>query len=79
MGKVELPKRYRAKDKDSDHWFEGYYFEYPETTYCFEEDYKAFPVKQIPCLVSHRMTDWGLPNQPILVRIDPDTLEVIDE
>ena len=25
MSKIELPKRYRAKDKDSDRYFEGYY------------------------------------------------------
>lgn len=73
---VELPKRYRAKDKDSDHWFEGYYFEYPETTYCFESDPKP---KMIPCLATYRMTDWGLPNVPVMVTIDPSTLEEIKE
>lgn len=78
MSKVELPKKYRAKDKDSDHYFEGYYFEYPETTYCFEEDYKTNPPKMIPCLATYRMTDWGLPNVPVMVTIDPETLEVIE-
>lgn len=73
---VELPKRYRAKDKDSDHWFEGYYFEYPETIYCFESDPKP---KMIPCLATYRMTDWGLPNVPVMVTIDPSTLEEIKE
>ena len=74
-----LPHKYRAKDKDSDNWFEGYYFEYPETTYCFEEDYKTHPPKMIPCLAVYRMTDWGLPNIPQMVTIDPSTLKMIPE
>ena len=75
MSKVELPKKYRAKDKDSDHYFEGYYFEYPETTYCFKSDPTP---KMIPCLATYRMTDWGLPNVPGMVTIDPETLEVLE-
>lgn len=75
MSTIELPKKYRAKDKDSDRYFEGYYFEYPETTYCFESDPTP---KMIPCLATYRMTDWGLPNVPVMVTIDPETLEVLE-
>lgn len=74
--KSALPSRYRAKSDDSDQWFEGYYVEYPETTYCFAEDGKP-PVKH--CLVFHQMTDWGLPNRLMIATIDPDTLEPLEE
>lgn len=68
---------FRAKDKDSDRIIEGFYFEYPETTYCFSNDYVN--CKLIPCLITHRMTDWGLPNIPQLATIDKSTLEKIGE
>ena len=73
---AEAPRRYRAKSNDSDRWYEGYYVEYPETTYCVAED-GAPPVKH--CLVFHQMTDWGLPNRLMIADIDPDTLEVLEE
>lgn len=70
---------FKAKDKDSDRIVEGFYFEYPETTYCFSNDYERCGVKLIPCLVTYRMTDWGLPNIPQLATIDKSTLEKIGE
>lgn len=70
---------FRAKDRDSDRYYEGFYFAYPETTYCFSNDYANGKVKLIHCIVTHRMTDWGLPNQPVLVTIDIETLEQIGE
>jgi len=70
---------FRAKDKDSDRYFTGFYFEYPATTFCFTEDYHNGKVKIIKCLVSHTSTDWGLPNKPILITIDENTLEKIGE
>lgn len=56
------------------HQYEGYYFEMPETTYCFKEDGDP-KIKYY--LVYYQMTDWGLPNEARLVEIDPDTLEEI--
>lgn len=70
------PCRYRAKSNDSEQWYEGYYVEYPETTYCFVGDGKP-PIKH--CLVFHQMTDWGLPNRLMIATIDPATLEPIKE
>lgn len=70
---------FEAKDIDTGIICCGFYFEYPETTYCFTDDYKKDPkVKLIPCIVTHRMTDWGLPNEPQLVRpIDKSTLKLL--
>lgn len=68
---------FKAKDKDSDRIVEGFYFEYPETTYCFSNDYADCKCKLIPCIVTYRMSDWGLPNVPQLVTIDINTLEQI--
>ena len=76
---MKLPNRYRAKIYNNDDWYEGYYFQYPSTTYCFTEDYERNPPKIIHCLVWHQMTDWGLPNRVYYAEIDYDTLEIIDE
>lgn len=69
----------KAKDSESDNVVKGFYFEYPETTYCFKEDYEREPkVKLIPCVMTYKMTDWGLPNVPMIyIPIDKSTLEII--
>ena len=66
--------RFRAKEIYRDIYHEGYYFEMPETTYCFSHDPKP---RIIHCLVCYHMTDWGLPNEPYLREIDISTLEEI--
>ena len=69
---------YKAIDKDSRYEVKGFYFEYPSTTYCFDIDYQKYPVKIISCLVYDEMSDWGLPNRPMLCQnIDKSTLELI--
>ena len=68
---------FRAKIMDSDRSVEGFYFAYPETTYCFTADYVNNPVKIINCICTHRMSDWGLPNRAECYRINDDTLEQI--
>lgn len=68
-------KRYKAKGFDNDRWYEGFYFEMPDTTYCVSTDPDTVTESY---LVSHRMTDWGLHNEPVFARIDPDTLEELD-
>lgn len=68
---------FKAKDEDSDLWVTGFYFAYPETTYCFTEDYERHPVKIIHCIAFHRMTDWCLPNRPSVCNIDISTLELV--
>ena len=74
---MNIPKRYKAKGVDGN-WYEGYYFQFPETTYCIKEDYERNPPEIIHGLVFHQMTDWGLPNDLKWVRIDPDTLTEIN-
>lgn len=68
---------FRAKALNKDYYVEGFYMAYPNTTYCFIEDYIKFPVKIIHCIVNHRMTDWGLSNESRITEIDIDTLEQI--
>ena len=41
----------KAIDKDTGKEVQGFYFEYPETSYCFTEDYEKSPVEMIPCVV----------------------------
>ena len=39
---VNKPRTYRAKQLHGDKYVEGYYFEFPATTYCFVEDYENY-------------------------------------
>ena len=68
-----------AKDSETNQEVRGFYFEFPTTTYCFTEDYEREPkVKLIPCVMTYRMTDWGLLNVPVICKpIDKSTLKVI--
>lgn len=68
---------FKARIKGSDRTVKGFYFAYPETTYCFTNDYERSPVEIIHCIVTHRMTDWSLPNQAECYQVEPDTLEQI--
>lgn len=44
---------YRARVKGSNRNVEGFYFAYPETTYCFTSDYENHPVEIIHCICTH--------------------------
>lgn len=76
---INKPNKYKAKELDTNKYYEGYYFQYPETTYCIKEDYERNPPEIIHGLIFHQMTDWGLPNRLKWVRIDPNTLEIVNE
>ena len=76
---TKIPCKYKAKELNGDKWYSGYYFQFPETTYCCTEDYEINPPKIIHGLIYHQMTDWGVPNDLKWVRIDPDTLDEIVE
>ena len=66
---------YKAIDKETKREVEGFYFEYPSTTYAFTSDGK---IDLIPCIISYRMTDWGLPNVPTICKsIEKSTLKQI--
>ena len=55
-------------------WIEGFYLSRAETTYCVKEDYERHPVETLHFIAEECMTDWGLPNEFRLIRIDPETL-----
>lgn len=56
----------------------GWYAAYPETTYCFAEDYKRNPPRLIEGVVCWQMTDWGLPNRMGFRQVtSPHRIEVI--
>lgn len=65
---------FKAHGDDTDREFQGFYFAMPETTFCFSEDYKNNSVKIKHYIVFDKMTDWGLPNHPMIATIDPSTL-----
>ena len=65
-------------DKETGQEITGFYVEYPETTYCFNTDYKSESVPIVKAIVFHSMTDWGLPNTlRICNSIDESTIELI--
>ena len=74
---TDMVPYYEAKDIDSDRIVRGFYFAYPEITYCFTEDYERHPVKIIHCIAYWKMSDWSLPNRPMLCTIDVKTLKRI--
>lgn len=74
--KITIPY-FRAKVLNEDYYVEGFYMAYPYTTHCFIDDYIKFPVKIEHCIIKHRMTDWNMPNEPKIIKIDIDTLEQI--
>lgn len=65
---------FKAKDKDTGYWYEGYYWRTDDTTYCFEEDYKRDPDNRHHYILFDQMIDWGLPNRKLQAEIDPDTI-----
>lgn len=71
------PKLYKAKIKNTDKYITGAYYCYPKTTYCFTEDYDKFPIENEHVIITHHMTDWGLPNEIRAYKIDVNTLEEI--
>lgn len=70
-----IPK-IRITDTDTKRVYEGYYCEIPETTYCC---LPHPPIKTVRMIVTHTMTDWGLPNQIHAYQIhDDDEVEIIE-
>ena len=65
---------YQAKCKKTGNLIEGFYFEMPRTTYCFNEDYDNLYVEIKSYLVFDVTTDWGLPNEIDMKEIDKTTL-----
>ena len=76
MNEIKKPSKYKAKSLKTNHWYEGYYFEMPETTCCCVGDREP-EIKHF--LVYHEMTDWDLPNDIKVIEIDVSTLEEIIE
>lgn len=74
-----ITRKYRAKTLDTGRIVEGFYAEYPETTYCFITDYEKHPVKTVYSILVPEITDWGLPNRLVEYRIDPNTLVEISD
>ena len=68
----------KAKDKNTGKWYEGFYLEFPVTTFCFSEDYLTNPVKFRKCLAFYQSDDWGLPNTLKLCNsIDESSIDLI--
>ena len=66
---------FKGLDKDNKKiWHTGYYWKTDDTTYCFKEDYDAYPNNTHHYILFDRMTDWGLPNKTYQAEIDVETL-----
>lgn len=64
----KIPK-IRVTDADTGRVYDGYYCEFPETTYCC---LPHPPIKTVRAIVTYNMTDWGLPNEPRLYKLDDE-------
>ena len=71
---------FRAKDKDDGNWYEGYYLQLHDTTYCCMPSDNADEANRLNkenehhYIVFEQMTDWGLPNKHLRAEVDPETV-----
>lgn len=72
---MEREVLYRGLDKENKSiWYEGYYWQTCDTTYCFKEDYEDNPNNTHHYILFDEMTDWNRPNRKLKAEIDGDTL-----
>jgi len=67
---------FKAKMKSRpDTWVEGFYCSRNDMSHHCKEDNKKIPVcKMTHYIMQDEMIDWGLPNEFVLYKINPDTL-----
>ena len=71
---------FRAKGKDDGNWYEGYYLQLHDTTYCCMPSDNADEANRLNkenehhYIVFEQMTDWGLPNKHLRAEADPETV-----
>lgn len=70
---------FRGKDKDDGNWYEGYYLQLHDTTYCCmpSDNVKANRLNEENehhYIVFERMTDWGLPNKHLRAEVLQETV-----
>lgn len=69
----------KAKDKDDGEWYEGYYLQLHDTTYCCMPSDNTAEAKRLNeenthhYIVFEQMTDWELPNRHLRAEISPET------
>ena len=73
-----LPKKYIAKDKDSDRWFVGYYFRHKKNnpSPLTSINGELVQIEYEHYLIFDEMADWGLEPKIKVVSIDINTLEI---
>lgn len=71
---------FRGKDKDDGNWYEGYYLQLHDTTYCcmssdnVDEANRLNKENEHHYIVFEQMTDWGLPNKHLRAEVAPETV-----
>lgn len=71
---------FRGKDKDDGNWYEGYYLQLHDTTYCclpsdnVEEANRLNKENEHHYIVFEQMTDWELPNKHLKADVLPETV-----
>ena len=71
---------FKGKDKDDGNWYEGYYLQLHDTTYCclpsdsVEEANRLNKENEHHYIVFEQMTDWGLPNKHLRAEVLPETV-----
>lgn len=71
---------FRGKGKDDGNWYEGYYLQLHDTTYCCMPSDNADEANRLNkenehhYIVFEQMTDWGLPNKHLRAEVLPETV-----
>lgn len=71
---------FRGKDKDDGNWYEGYYLQLHDTTYCcmpsdnVDEANRLNKENEHHYIVFEQMIDWGLPNKHLRAEVLPETV-----
>lgn len=71
---------FRGKDKDDGNWYEGYYLQLHDTTYCcmpsdnVDEANRLNKENEHHYIVFEQMTDWELPNKHLRAEVLPETV-----
>ena len=71
---------FRGKDKDDGNWYEGYYLQLHDTTYCLvpsdnvDEANRLNKENEHHYIVFEQMTDWGLPNKHLRAEVLSETV-----
>lgn len=77
--KLQVPI-FKAKEKDGDRYFEGFYYHFPRVNLCGafgDISDKKWEENEAHCITVINQGDWNMSNRIQYVEIDKNTLELV--